>query len=332
MLRSQSFRASALFPLIVATATVVAYIPVFRAGFTWDDDSYLLNNKTLRSAQGLRQIWLEPRRTPQYYPMVHTSFWVEYHLWALRPLGYHVVNVVLQIVNSLLLWRVLARLGVPGARWVALLFAIHPVQVETVAWSAEPKNLLAFTFALLTVLAWLRFWPLDATAPLRWSWFPLALLLFVCALLSKTITCTLAPVLLILAWWKRDKITWRDWAATAPLFALGLASGLFTAWLEKNRVGAEGQEWSLGFIVRLMLSGRIAWFYLWKDLWPRTLIFIYPRWQIDEAKWWNLCYTVAAGLAVAFLWVLRKRIGRAPAALAAIYLVTLFPAMGFFNV
>src|SRR2546430_17108122 len=95
--------------------TLLAYLPALRAGFIWDDDAYVTENPTLTTGSGLAKIWLDPRATPQYYPLVHSSFWVEYHLWGLKPVGDHVVNVLLHAAVALLLWRILIRLEIPGA-------------------------------------------------------------------------------------------------------------------------------------------------------------------------------------------------------------------------
>src|ERR1044071_8511748 len=105
--------------LLIGLVTVVAYVPVLRdGGWVWDDDAYVTQTPTLTTAAGLKQIWLEPRATPQYYPLVHTSFWMEYHLWGLRPMGYYAINILLHAANALLLWTILRRLNVPGA-WFA---------------------------------------------------------------------------------------------------------------------------------------------------------------------------------------------------------------------
>src|SRR5688500_15867920 len=138
----------------VVLLTLVAYIPALRAGYIWDDPQYVLENLTLRSPRGLAQIWLVPTATPQYYPLVHTTFWVEYQLWGPdRPAGFHLLNVLLHAANALLVWRVLRRLGLPGGEptaWaVAAVFALHPVHVESVAWITERKNVLSGFFYLL---------------------------------------------------------------------------------------------------------------------------------------------------------------------------------------
>src|SRR5262245_7939338 len=95
--------------------TLAAYAPLWNAEFTWDDDAHVTHNPTLRSLDGLGQIWFKLGAVPQYYPLVHTTFWVEYHLWGLAPRGYHLVNVLLHASSAVLLWRLLVRLQVPGA-------------------------------------------------------------------------------------------------------------------------------------------------------------------------------------------------------------------------
>ena len=97
-----SYKSGLLVGLIVLI-TLMAYIPALQGGFIWDDDAYVTENPTLRSVQGLARIWLEPRSTPQYYPLVFSSFWVEYHLWKLHPLGFHLVNVLLHAGSAILL-------------------------------------------------------------------------------------------------------------------------------------------------------------------------------------------------------------------------------------
>jgi hypothetical protein len=153
--------------LVLVVAVVAAYQPVWHAGFIWDDDDHVTNNPVLRSPGGLESIWFKPASTIQYYPLVYSSFWAEYRLWKLQPLGYHLVNVLLHALNAVLLWRVLRRLELPGAWWAAAVFALHPVGVESVAWITERKNVLSGFFYFLAVLAYLRFRPLREREPAR---------------------------------------------------------------------------------------------------------------------------------------------------------------------
>jgi Flp pilus assembly protein TadD len=324
-----------LFIAALFLIATVAYLPALRAGFIWDDDAYVTRNRTLRSFEGLEQIWLSPLATPQYYPLVHTSFWLECRFWGANSFGFHLDNVLLHALTAVLLWLVLERLQVPGAPWAAVLFALHPVAVESVAWVTERKNVLCALFSIATLYAYLKFDPLDSASedqPRRWDRYVLVLVLFVAALLSKTIACTLPAVLLVMIWWKRGRITLRDIAAMAPMFVIGLVAGLLTAHIETVKVGALGEDWSLNWIGRFILAGRVPWFYLMKDLWPNPLLFFYPQWNIDPRQ--PVQYLPLAGTIVTLivLWILRQRLGRGPIALVVIFLVALFPAMGFFNV
>jgi tetratricopeptide (TPR) repeat protein len=315
--------------------TLAAYAPVRRAGFVWDDDAHVTENLPLRSLSGLGDVWLHPRATPQYYPLVHTTFWVEHRLWGPRPLGYHLVNVLLHAANALLLWRLLRRLAVPGAFWAAALFAVHPVHVESVAWITERKNLLSTLGYLGSALALLRFWPPEEAGPRpagRWTAYGLALLLFAAALLSKTVACTLPAAFLLVRWWKQGRVTFRDVLVSAPLFALGLALGLQTVFLEKEHVGARGAEWDLSAVERALIAGRAVWFYAGKLVWPTDLMFIYPRWEVRADSWWQYGFPLAALAVLLGLYALRRQLGRGPLAVALFFCGTLVPALGFFDV
>jgi hypothetical protein len=243
---------------VIACATFAVYWPAIRGDFIWDDPDYVVNNPTLRDLPGLLRIWTEPRSLPQWYPMVHTTFWIEYQLWGLNPTGYHTTNVLLHIASSLLLWKLLQVLEVPGAWLAAAIFALHPVQVESVAWITERKNVLSGFFALLATLAYLRFdrtmrrrdaaaiEPHNASAQLpgprsyhHRRQYAVCLALFIAALLSKSVTATLPAAILVIFWWKRGRIELRrDLLPLTPFFILGIAMGLLTAYLEHTHVGA----------------------------------------------------------------------------------------------
>jgi tetratricopeptide (TPR) repeat protein len=327
--RFLSWPAGLLFALVVAV-----YLPVLQAGFIWDDDSYVVANRALRSGAGLWRIWTDVNATPQYYPLVHTMFWIERHLWGLHPAGFHLVNVILHGLAAVLLWQVLARLRVPGAWLASALFALHPVTVESVAWITERKNVLSAVFYFASALAYLRFVELADSGPVRKRrWFYAgALALFVAALLSKTVTCSLPAALLLVLWWKRGRLDKRDILALAPFFAVGVALGLTTAWLEKHHVGAEGVAWSLSFSQRCLIAGRALWFYAEKIVWPARLTFIYPRWDVQSGVWWQWLFPITAVGLIAALWLARRRIGRGPIVAVLFFAGTLAPALGFVNV
>jgi tetratricopeptide (TPR) repeat protein len=320
---------------LIVVLTVVAYLPAMRGGFIWDDDQYVTNNATLRDPDGLRRIWLELGAVPQYYPLVHSTYWVEHHLWGLRPLGYHVSNVLLHAMAALLLGCAIHRLHVRGAWLAAAIFALHPVQVESVAWITERKNVLSAVFYFAAALCYLRFSGLDDAAVRegrrRW-WYLGALALFVAALLSKTVTCSLPAALLLVVWWKKGRLRRADVLPVLPFFAVGAGLGLLTAWMEKHNVGAQGAEWALGPVDRCLVAGRALWFYAGKLAWPADLTFIYPRWEIDPRTWWQWLFPLAAIGVVAALWLARGRIGRGPLVATLLFAGTLAPALGFFDV
>jgi tetratricopeptide (TPR) repeat protein len=321
--------------LAISGIALFAYIPAMGGGFIWDDDAYVTENLTLTTVGGLARIWLEGGDRVQYYPLTLSSFWLEYRIWALSPVGYHVVNVLLHGLGSVLLWLVLRKLAIPGA-WVAgAIFAVHPVHVESVAWITERKNVLSGVFYLASMLVYLRFAGVGGEASRegrRWRLYAAAFVLFVCALLSKTVTCSLPAALALLLWWKRKRLSLADVVPLIPMLFVGLVMGLTTAWIETKHVGAAGADWELSGVDRCLIAGRALWFYTGKLLWPTNLTFIYPRWQIDSSVWWQYAYPVlAVGLVIA-LWVLRGRGGRGPLVAALFFGGTLFPALGFINV
>ncbi|MEN6459278.1 MAG: tetratricopeptide repeat protein [Thermoguttaceae bacterium] len=321
-------RTSVINELLLAAAltlaVVAAYWPALHGGFLWDDDGHV-TRPGLRSWEGLYRIWYEPGATQQYYPVLHTAFWIEHRLWGNAVLGYHLINVLLHATAALLVALVLRRLKVPGAMLAAAIFALHPVHVESVAWITEQKNTLSAVFYLAAMFVYLRF---DETRkPLLYC---VALGLFVLGLESKTVTATLPAAMLVIFWWQRGRLSWRrDVLPLMPLFALGAVAGVITAIFERKLIGAEGEAFSLSFIESLLMGSRALWFYLGKLLWPANLIFIYPRWQLDPSDW-RQYVPLAAALGL-FAAALAAR-HRGPLAALLFFAGTLFPVLGFCNV
>jgi tetratricopeptide (TPR) repeat protein len=242
-------------------------------------------------------------------------------------LGYHLVNIVLHSISALMLWKILRRLEIAGAWLAAAVFALHPVQVDSVAWLAEVKNTLSGVFFFGCILAYLRF---DQTR--NRGAYTLALLLFCLGLLAKAIVAMAVVVLPIAFWWKRGRLHWkRDFRPLIPFVFLAIASGFATAWMERKFAGAEGEAFAFSFVERLLIAGRAFWFYLTKSLWPSDLLFIYPRWDANSHAWWQYLFPVAAVCLFAVAWVLRKRWSWLFAGLL-VFGAILFPTLGFFNV
>jgi tetratricopeptide (TPR) repeat protein len=323
-----------LYGILLFAVCVAAYIPAMRADFVWDDDDYIQNNQTLRTLKGLGQIWTEPKSIPQYYPLVHTTFWLEYQMWQLNPRGFHIANIILHGFSSVLLWRLLRFLSVPGAWIAAAIFAIHPVNVESIAWIAERKNVLSGLLYLASLLFYLKFdlRPRNKEGSGNWRLYVISLLFFIGALLSKTVTCSLPVAILLLLWWKKDKTSTIDIFKIVPFFAIGIVFALITVWLEKVHVGAEGPEWSMSFLGRCLTAGRIPWFYATKLLLPVNLMFVYPRWTIDASVWWQYLFPLALIMVLTILFFLRNVIGKGCVVGLLVFVGTLFPALSFIDV
>jgi len=312
--------------LLLLGATLAAYSPALNGQLVWDDDGHV-TKPALQPLHGLWRIWFEVGATQQYYPVLHSAFWIEHRLWGDAVLGYHLANVLLHVTAACLVVWIVRRLSLPSAWFAGFIFALHPVCVEAVAWIAEQKSTLSAVFYLAAAIAYLRF---DETR--RKTLYFAALGLFALALLSKTVTATLPAALLLVFWWKRKRVRWkRDVRPLLPWFALGIAAGLFTAWVERKYVAAEGPDFELTLLQRCLLASRAIFFYLGKLVWPVNLTFTYPRWKLDAAAWWQYGFLLGVLAIVAGLWLVARR-RRGPLAAFLFFAGTLFPALGFFNV
>ncbi len=313
-----------LFLLVILCLLI--YAPSLSNGFIWDDDMNLYRNTWIQKTEGLKDIWFS-NKIYQYYPLNFTSFWLEHKLWGLNPFGYHAVNLILHILNVLLVFWVVRKLYSRLAFPVALLFAVHPIQVETVAWITERKNLLSLFFFLSAILAYLRF---DFTRRLRDYLFTVAM--FILALLSKPVAVCFIFFPALYKWWRDRRLGWPEIKVSVTLAAIGLFFALYTLFLEFYQVGAQGSAFNLTFLERLVLSGRIILFYPYKIIFPFDFIFFYPRWTVDANVWWQWSFSLAVILILGALFIYRKKIGRGALALFIFYVISIFPVLGFLNV
>jgi Tfp pilus assembly protein PilF len=343
--------------LLLLVMILVAYWPAMHGGFVWDDNDHISDNKTLRSPRGLWEIWFKPGATCQYYPLSFTGFWVGFQLWGLNPLGYHLLNVVMHSLVSVLLWQVLTRLKARGAWLAGAIFALHPVCVMSVAWMTELKNTLSASLALGACWAYLRFaglgvyerlepgrepgrvtpcTPVPASSsmaatecralpngvPARWCFYALSLVLFQLGLFAKTAVSFLPVSLLLVTWWRRERLRWRDAWPLIPMLGLAVAMGQLTFYIEHLH-GAAGEEFKMGFLERVLVSGRSFWFYLGKLFYPHPLTFIYERWHVDPSEAWQYLYPITTTALLVGLWWGRRRIGKGPlAAMLHFYVCT----------
>ena len=247
--------------------------------------------------------------------------------WGLSPTGYHFVNILLHIANALILWSLLARLRVPGAWLASAIFALHPVQVESVAWITERKNVLMGLFFLLTIRAWVEF--VDKQTKHRWFFYVLALLLYALALFSKTTACTLPAALLLILWLQGRRINQRQLVQLVPFVVLALGMGLLTVWWERYHQGTHGPLFAISPPERLLIASRAIWFYLGKLFWPSNLTFIYPRWIVSPTHLLEYAWLAALGGLCAAIVFARRYVGRSLEVAALFFVATLSPVLGF---
>jgi tetratricopeptide (TPR) repeat protein len=319
-------------PWVLAVAlvalTFLAYLPALRGGFVWDDDAYVTRNPLLTAPDGLERIWFSAHHQSQYFPLVYTTLRFERELWGLNPFGYHFVNIALHALNALLVWLVLRRLALPGSWLAAAIWAVHPVNVESVAWITELKNTQSTLFYLLALLAWMKFTARETEEP--WRFYGLALALQALALFSKTTACTLPAALLLVLWLRKEPIGWRRLVQVAPFLVLGVAMGLLSVWWEAHLGNyRKVLDYSFNGLDRLLIATHALWFYVTKLVWPTNLTFSYPRWEINghdprQYIWLIGCIAVAL-----VLWWWRRALGRAPVAAVVFFVAALSPLLGF---
>jgi protein O-mannosyl-transferase len=312
--------------IFIAALTFIAYLPAISGDFLWDDAGHV-TNASLQSWSGLSRIWFEIGATQQYYPLLHTAFWIEHRIWGDMPEGYHLITILWHVMSATLLVALLRRLSIPGALLAGLIFALHPVCVESVAWISEQKNTLSTVFYLASVLSYLSFE--ENKSPSRYVF---ATIFFVAALLTKSITATLPMALLVIAWWRRGKISWRnDVVHLVPWLLCGIVVGLTTSWFESTQIGAKHGDVNLDVLSHILLASRIICFYVGKLLCPTNLAFFYPHWKIDPSIAWQWIFPAFLVTYITLL-VVNYKWQRSLLAVTLLFCGTLFPVLGFINV
>ncbi|MBL9113871.1 MAG: tetratricopeptide repeat protein [Verrucomicrobiaceae bacterium] len=311
----------------------LSYSPALNGTFVWDDDAWTERLLPLfQSWDGLLRIWKNDPLLQQYYPLTATTFWIDWNLWGNWTLPYHVFNVLSHGVAAFLLGFILARLEVRGAWLAALIFAFHPVMVESVAWITERKNVLSLALTLGSLCAYGHYrywWESPGYKPRPMLTYCLAVALFVAALLSKVTAYVLPPVMLLIPWWKHGRGHWRDWISAAPFFVIAAVVGSLVWWMEMYHVGAEGEEFRASIAERVVSAGRAFWFYPWKLLLPINLCFIYPDWREVGVQWHDWLWLAAAAIILVLAF---RNWNRGLQLCLALYLIALFPVSGLLNV
>ena len=309
--------------LFIFILAVAVYIPIMTGDFIWDDDQLLTQNPMMPDPLGLLKLWFAPT-TADYFPLTSSTLWIEWRLWGLSGGGYHVTNILLHALDSVLLLSLLTKLRVPAAWLAALLFAVHPVNAESVAWVSERKNTLSMVFYLLTFITYINF---EDRNDRRSYWISVAM--FFLALTAKTSVVMLPFVLLLLAWYRRGKITRQDVVLSVPFFATSMVLGIVTVYFQYGRAIGDEVIQIGGPFSRLAGAGMAVWFYLGKILWPLSLIEIYPKWNIDPPQAWMFLPGLALAALCYACWRFQDRVGRAPLFALGYFIICLAPVLGF---
>ena len=318
--------------LILILLVVLVYTPVWRAGYIWDDEEMVTANPCIVGPLGLKEIWTTS--AADICPLTITTFWVEHALWGLAPLPYHLVNILLHSACAVLLWRVLRSLQVPGAWLGAALWALHPVEVESVAWITEMKNTESALFFLLSILffvKWIKSQELEVQNRNNGA-YGLAFLFASLAMASKSSTVILPAVFCLCAWWIEGRWQWRTLARVAPFFLISLAASAISMTTQGLKVEAETHsQWVRSWPDRLVSAGDAVWFYLGKLVWPHPLMTIYPRWSADSSHWISALPLLAVIIVFFVLWLKRESWSRPWFFAFAYFLAALFPVLGLVN-
>lgn len=317
--------------VLLAIIVMISYFPALFGEFVWDDVKGIEKNPLLRTADGLWKIWLHPTMLPyevHYWPIVYTFFWLEYHLWNLNPFWYHLVNITIHLINTILLWGILRRLAVPGALLAAAIFGVHPVHTESVAWIIELKDVLSGMFYLTVFLLYLQFEDSRNRSRNRNKWYIYAasLFFFLCAMLSKSIAVSLPIALLLALWWKKDNFKKDDIVRIVPFFVIAFflaAADMWFVWQHQNA------SYGLSLIDKCLIAGRAFWFYIGKVVFPVGLIAVYPRWEVNAYIVWQYIFPLSAAALLLLLWFKKNRFGKGVLIAVLYFTVTLSPVLGF---
>ena len=334
--------------------------PVHHADWLWDDDQLLTANATVQSTTpaALAKLWFNPDGA-DYFPLSYTALWAQWPFFQMDPrtggppqvggpsapwpTGYHATSVVLHILGSLLLWRLFTVMKVPGAWLGAVLFAVHPVCVESVAWVSELKNTLSLPLFLLSAISFVKFDDAAEDDPAKWRHYGLSIVFFLLSMLAKTSVVALPVVLLVYVWWKRGSVSVRDLVQAAPFFLISIVLGIVTIWYQHGR--AIGQETIIvppyfengvpsirGLLSRLSIAGMSILFYLRLIIWPVNLLPIYTRWEIDPPKIWQLLPIPVILGAAWWSWQNRSTWGRHVIFGLGFFLLMVAPVLGFITI
>ena len=310
--------------ILILLAGWWVYQPALHGGWLWDDLVDVVQNPVIHDPAGWWKIWLAPVGW-HFFPLKSTVQWAQWQSWQHHTTGYHVTNLALHLAGAFLLWRVLSRLGVRNGWLGALLFTVHPLAVESVAWIAELKNTLSLPLLLLAALAWLDYDEAGRERDLVRS-----IIFFAAAMLAKTSVVMFPVVLLFHGAWRHGRLGRRTLLGSLPFFAVSAGLGFVTVAFEgRQHPAVLALMPAYGAVSRLAGAGGAIGFYLLKALVPTGLSPVYAEWPLatPSPEWFLpwLALVVVSGL----IWARWASWGR-PAALGlGFFLLNLAPVLGF---
>jgi tetratricopeptide (TPR) repeat protein len=261
------------------------YWPIFSATWVWDDTIEILTNSEIhKSFESLVSIWINPQGL-DYFPLKTTLQWFEWHIWGANPLGYHLMSLGLHLFSSFIIWRIFKKLGFSLSWLGAILFLVHPLAVQSVAWVSELKNTLSLPFLLLSFDTFIDYENFCFSNKINSKrLFLLSLGYFILAMLAKSSVVMLPLILLLYIWCKRNSISKKDFISLSPFFLVSLILGIVTIFFQHTRAIA-GESFEIGsFFERCYSSILIIGFYLKLFFFPLYLTPIYPRWSVDNLQ------------------------------------------------
>ncbi len=324
-------RTDLLIALVLALVTIAAYARVWKANFVnFDDNSYVIDNPHIRGELTSETIsWIFLSGYPDnWFPLTRLSHLIDYRLFGRHPLGHHLENVFWHIVAGLLLFAFLRR--ATHIRWpsafVAAVFLIHPLHVESVAWISERKDVLCAVFWFATLLAWTRY----AEQPSRRRYL-LALFFFAMGIMSKPMIVTLPAIMILVDWWPLNrKLTWRQQLLEKAPFAMLAVFDAVATYLVQSDVGAVASLKEYSPLLRVENAIMTLVFYVEKTCWPSHLAILYP--YPESIPWWEpFLASVAVCAATIFVYDSRKKYPWLAVGWLW-YLVTLIPVIGIVQV
>ncbi len=342
-----------LFPALVALLTLAAFLPALQNNWVnWDDTDNFLQNPAYRGLGWAELKWMWTTQLLRHYiPLSWMTLGLDYELWGMNPFGYHLTSVLLHTANAVVFYLLaitIFKITIPtearsrtpmGALFAALLFAVHPLRVESVAWITERRDVLSGLFYLLAILAYVHAY--HPGRPIRRKYYWLCLASFVLALLSKELTVTLPALLLLLDVYPLHRLPatprrWIEpqvrgiWLEKVPFFALSLAM-IIAVWHRSVKMELFDALAGLGGLARIGAAIYNLAFYLGKTLAPVRLSPMYgfnPHTIDPTSAPFELSVLVVLAITTTAILLRRKF----PALLTVwlAYVVTLSPVVGLF--